>query len=194
MKKYTAFILALFLLFSFSISFAEEDQFDSSFFKGKSGYEYDKFDKSWSYFKAFSKQYRDAYVVIGLNCSEENNEYLSNFYCWIRDAQNRTVLDSVNEIWIMVGDDIYHMGYVYEGETSSSFFMGPNAKEMIKAMSLASSVTIRLGIERGNMDFEIKGTEYSTTLKEAASNINKSGILDYCGNDFINSLFIIEKM
>lgn len=194
MKKIFALILVAIMLFSIGSAFADGEQFDPSFFTGKSGYEYDKFNKSWSYYKAYSKQYSDACVVIGINCMGDTDGVESHFYCWIRDAQNRTVLDSVNEIWVMVGNDVYHMSYVYEGQTDSTFMLGPNAKEMIKAMSTASSVIIRLGFKRGHLDFEISGTEYANGLKEAASNIYKSGILDFCGSDAINAMFTIEKM
>ena len=153
--------------------------FNLSVYEKLPGYTYDKFDKTWSYYKAWSKEYSNAYVVIGLQAEGTSTGVNGvSLYAWIRDASNYNVLRAITSIDILVGDTLYSCS-VYEGDTSSSTFLGEKAKPMIEAMSKANSISIRLNTKTGSMKYDIEGTEYSTGLGAAAKTFQNNHTIDF---------------
>ena len=185
MKKVFSILLCITIIFSVTTCFAAKTTEKplkplKSFFENLKGYEYDKFTKEWSYYQAWHHQYKDAYVNIGIQVDGDSESQMPpTFYCWIRDEKNRETIASVNKILVLVGDDVYTFEKVMEGETSSSVLLGKEAKGFLKALSKASSITVRLSYARASIDEEIKGKEYKTTLKAAAKAILDSNIWDY---------------
>ena len=178
MKKAISVLMCV-VLFLSSLSTCFADTLNKATFEKLDGYKYDKFDKTWSYYQAWSHQYKDAVVVIGINIFGGSDDQMpATLYCWIRDENNRQVLDSVNKMLFLIGDDVYSFDHVLEDDTDSSVLLGEDAKEFLQAMANASQITVRLSFKRASIDEEIKGTEYSRTLKAAAKAILNSNIWD----------------
>ena len=186
MKNKKIIVLLVILLFFISVScFAEPLE---KAFEDKVGYKYDKFTKEWSYFQAWSHEYKDAYVVIGLQVDGDSDDQLPpELYCWIRDENNSKTINVVDKIYVLVGDDIYKFNEVYKGKSSSSVLLGKESKGFLEALSKADSITVRLYHENGHVDEEIESYDFSTSLKRGAQVILDSKIWDYV-NPFYESL------
>lgn len=183
MKKIISIVLCILLLLvtttSCLASTTTEKPLKSSFEK-LNGYEIDKFTKEWSYFQAWDHQYSDAYINIGLQVIGNDEDQMPPvLYCWIRDENNREVIQPVNKILFLIGDDLYTFDNVLEMDTMSSAILGEQAKEFLEALAKANSVTIRLGFKTASIDEEIPSKDYKTTFKAAAKAILDSNIWDY---------------
>lgn len=194
MKKLVA-IVCLFLMLFMAVATCFADTVDKTVFENLDGYEYDKFNKTWSYHQAHIHKFSDANVVIGIQVDggKEKQEppYL---YCWIRNKQNTEVLMAVTKLMVLVGDNMYTFEKLYASDTGSVALMGAGCKELVEDLAAADSITVRLVTKTGKMDEEID-SDYSNTLKVAAQAILDSELLNMIDEEYqqITDLFIPTK-
>lgn len=183
LKRNLLLFLCLLLLFSVILPFnAFAEKTLQSYFEKLDGYKVDKFTKDWSYFQAWSHEYSDAYVVIGIHVQGDEKQAPPLFYSWIRDEKNQDVLYEVVRLAFLI-DDKFYLVYPSAGSDSSGTFLTKEAKGFLEALSKANSVSVRLTGSRSgrNMDLDedISGKEYNSTLKAAAKAILNSNIWEY---------------
>ena len=181
MKKLVAIMLTLTLIMGVGSALGEVlGEFSISDYENAPNYDYDKFDKEWSCYGAYSKEYNDAYVVIGLECfGTANGVNCVELYCWVRDENNKNVLYDVQSIDILIGDMLYSFDDMYVDETSSWVLLGEDSKPLIEAMASTDAADIRLSYKTGSLTYELSGNDYSTTLKPIAEILKKNNTIDF---------------
>ena len=161
------------------------DGVDKSMFEKMDGYSYDKFNKTWSYYQAYSHQYSDASVVVGIELDGGDVEQMPPYvYCWIRDEKNSSILYEVNKLMFLIGDDLYTFETLLPSDSSSSALLGEEAKDFLQALSNGNSMTIRLVYKTGNTDEEVLSSEYKKTFKVAAKAILDSNVWDFVSDEW----------
>ena len=202
MKKILCLCLSLCMLLTASCAMAVGNSasfatatatptFKISVIEAADGYSYDAFERSWSYHEAYVRRFNDARVVIGLQLDGEGSSATVpvQLYCWIRDSTNSSVLHTVTEISLMVGNDIYRFRNVLPLDTSSCVLLGPDSEELLRAMASVDTITVRLAWSTANIDIEIPASEYRTTLKVGASTLLAANALYACDLSEWQTLF-----
>ena len=184
MKRILTFLLCVIIVFA-STSTCIADTLDKSAFENLDGYKYDKFTKKWSYFQAYSHEYKDAYLVVGIEVYGGNEEQMPpTLYCWIRDEKNNDVLHEVNKMMFLIGDDLFTFNNLFISDSSSTALLGEESKEFLEALSNGKEMSIRLSFKTGSIDEEVKSSEFEKTFKAAAKAILKSNIWDYVSDSW----------
>lgn len=186
MKRTISLILAVILIcFAVPCTFADSNEFDyQSVLGGRDGYEYDKFDKSWSYYRAYAKRFSDAAIVVGLRVESESGQKapsLTSLYVKIMN-NNGSKLYDVTSIDFLIGDDLYSYESMLAMDTSSSVIIAQNGLLLFQAIrdSNASDVAIRIGTkERGNFTLDNLDTVEWNYLKEFCQVYLECNIWDY---------------
>ena len=187
MKKVAAFILIVILIWSLApYAFANTGEFDyQTILGGREGYQYDKFNKSWSYYRAYAKYYNDATVVIGLRTESESgqsNPSLTELYVKVVDKSGNKLYDA-ESIDFLIGDDLYSYKSIVQLDTSSVVIIAKNGLRLLEAIknSNVSDVAIRIGVKNlGGLTIDnLDSTEYND-LKEFCKVYLQYNIWDYC--------------
>lgn len=199
MRKMLSILLILTIMCSIAPFALATETFDyQTVLANRKGYEYDKFDKYWSYYQAMTREFADAYVILGLKVYGEdggtNPEY-TEMYVKILDKNGNT-LDTVESIDFLIGDDLYSYESMLEGETSSSVVIGEKGVKLLEALEKTSTsdLTIRLN---GYLTFDgIEFDDFDGTIKEFCRVYNKYNIdefiVDTEFSDRIESLFPLK--
>lgn len=193
MKKLVLLLTVLMLCFGCASALAvtatddvviELEPFDHTVLKNLAGYEYDKFDKTWDYYGAYVKEYSDAVVVIGIKAyNHSDDDYLlCEIYCWIRDENNRTVIDSVESLQILADDTLIDCSMLV-GDTASSTMFTPTSEEALKYIGEAKSLMFKLNGKYTSTTLEPTAFEVRE-LQTAAKNIYKYHLPQYSDPSF----------
>lgn len=196
MKKLVLLLTVLMLCFSCASALAvtaagdavvEFEPFDHTVLKKLPGYEYDKFEKYWSYYGACSKKYSDAYIVIGIQADEDTTYeggVFCQLYCWFRDENNRNTLYDIDELMILA-DDTLITCQMKVGTNDSYVMITPESEEVLKLIAEAKSLTFRLCY--GSRYTTIEPTaEDRREMQAVAKNMMKYNMIDYCDPAFAN--------
>lgn len=166
-------------------AFADSNEFDyQSVLGGREGYEYDKFDKSWSYYRAYAKYFSDAAIVVGLrveSASGQKAPSLTSLYVKIMNKDGSKLYEATS-LDFLIGEDLYSFESMLVMESGSSVVIAQNGLLLLEAIkdSNASDVAIRIGTkERGSFTLDnLDSTEWNY-LKEFCQVYLKSHIWDY---------------
>ena len=184
MKKVISMVMEFVRVFSFATTvFA--DEFDYKTVLGsRSGYDYDKFDKHWSYYQAYVEHYNDGDVVIGISAwgvKGGSNLDDTELYVKVLDT-NGEPMWTVESIAFLVGEDLYSYSSMSEGSTSSTVFIGKNGQALIKALADCdpSDVAVKIESNKGSyLTIDLDAAELTRTLKEFCRVYSKYNMFDY---------------
>lgn len=190
MKKIlTALLLLLFL--SSSICFAETPAFDHKVLSTLDGYSYDKFEKTWSYYGAYLKEYSDATVVIGVNASgavSTVNEV--TIYAWIRDEYNKELYSVVEELMILADDHLITCSLLAL-DSSSATFVTPTSNEALRIIGEAKEIAFKLTFKTGSITLEPSAEDIAEFVT-AATTIYTHNLVSYQTDE--ETLSLVESM
>ena len=186
MKKLGIMLLILALLCSVACAEeagTDEPKHDMKVFENLDCYDYDKFDKEWSCYGAFLKEYSDATIVLGLQIYGDNTgpTFVPEIYAWYRDADNINVQAKITGIDFLIEDVLYSFENVQKGDTSSYVFLGEkNGKELVKALANAKEISFRLNYASSSLSYDLDKEAYEATqIKELAQAIVEFDIWSY---------------
>lgn len=198
MKKFILTLAVLILCFGITSAYAVTEvepvtlatatpkPFDHTVLKNLTGYEYDKFEKSWSYYGAYSKEYSDAYVVIGLQASgSSNGEIVCELYAWVRDEDNYKPIKNIEGIMILADDTLIDCKVIV-GDSSSFCLFTSESEQALDLIGKAKTLTFRLVFDYGNaMTFEPTAAQ-SKEFQTVAKNIYKHHLVQYLNPEYEN--------
>lgn len=186
MKRLSVMLLILTLLCG--IACAEEaisdpSKHDMKIFENLECYNYDKFDKEWSCYAAFLKEYSDATIVLGLQINGDNTgpTFVPHIYAWYRDADNINVQAKITGVDILIEDVLYSFNNMKKGDTLSYVYLGEkNGKELVKALAKAEEISFRLNYAASSVSYDLDKEAYEATkIKELAQAIVEFDIWSY---------------
>lgn len=176
MKRFLLILLAT-MLFLANLAFAETTDFDYKVLSELDGYSYDKFEKSWSYYGAYLKEYSDATVVIGLQAwGNANGVDQIQIYAWVRDEDNKEVYSDVTQLMILADDQLITCE-MYIGDTSSYTYVGPNSNDALRLIAEAREISFKLTSKLGSITLE-PSAEDVAKLVAAAKNMYEYNLVD----------------
>ncbi|MBR4549775.1 MAG: hypothetical protein IKO83_07665 [Oscillospiraceae bacterium] len=193
MKRVLSAILILVIVSSLSVScFADGKKFDYKGILGElKGYEYNKFDKYWSYYKAYVEKYSDANVVIGMEAwgvdGGSNLDY-TQLYIKILNKSG-DVMYIPESIDFLIGDDMYSYEELIKGTDSGYVYLGEQGNILIKALANCDpkEVAIRIGWGTGSINIDPDADDLKSTLRKFCRTYTKNNIWDYCDDpDWVN--------
>ena len=196
MKKFVCLMMAVMVVLSiFAGCVSAEGTFDYTVLSKLDGYEYDKFTKCWSYYAAYRETYSDAYVIIGMKIYGEdggaNPEY-AECYVKILDKSGNS-LRTVDSITFLVDDTLFTYETMMPGETASSVIIGEQSVELIKALAKATSVSVKIGHNRGNTTIDLDQSEFESTLKSFCKTWVRYDFYKYVSEDNMNWIRSVES-
>lgn len=189
MKKILSFALVFVILVGILPIANAAGTFDYQTVLGsRAGYEYDKFDKQWSYYRAASKTFSDAYVVLGMKVYGEeggsNPEYTS-LYVKILDTDGNA-RETITGIDFLIGDDMYSFESMLQDETDSSVVLRNAGQCLIEAINNANiqDITVRINTKRYYYTYDASEfDDFSSTIKEFCRVFVKYNINTYYTDD-----------
>ena len=188
MKKTLATILLVSILFYAMMAQAETvTAFDYNVLKNLDGYSYDKFEKSWSYYGAYGKQYSDAYLVIGLDVGGTDTEVTGvALYAWIRDENNKEKYTDIKEIMILA-DDVLITCPLLVMETSSTVYVTEKSEEMLKHIADAKELMFKIITPTTSITIEPTAME-TAELRTAARVMYEHHLVKYSDSSLMNTV------
>ena len=193
MKKMFALLLALSLLVNCFVVMAEAAKeekpiFDGTVFKGLDGYEYDKFEDTWSYYQAFVKKYSDGRLIIGINIFGDENgiSYAPSLYIKLLDNSGNPI-STIKSVDFLIDDTKFSYKSMLEDDDSSSVLLGQEGKQIIDAFAKCESVSVKITMSRGDLKADLDQTEVNKTLKKIAKELLKNNVWDYITDPFVNT-------
>ena len=161
-----------------------DGQFDYSVLENLKGYDYDKFDKSWSYYAAYDRVFSDADVIIGIKLFGEdggNNLEEVDLYTKVVDKQGNK-LETVETMAFLIDDTLYSYENMplEEGTMAGSVILYNSGYELIKALAEANTVSVKLNFySNQSMTIDLEPAQFESTLKALCQNVVKYNIWDY---------------
>lgn len=190
MKRFLSILLAMALLLANS-AFAETTGFDHKVLSELDGYEYDKFEKTWSYYGAYLKEYTDATVVIGIRAfGDASGVDQIQIYAWIRDEYNKEVYSDVSQLMILADDQLITCE-MSVGENQSATIIGPASKDVLRIIGEAQELAFKLTFKTGSVTLE-PSAEDVAELVSAAKNVYKYNLVDFISD--LESVELIEAL
>ncbi len=188
MKRAVSAVLALVLILGAAATcHAQAAEFDyQSVLAGRDGYEYDRAEQMWSFYKALVRSDEDGYVVVGLKAwGLEGSSALdyTELYVRILDPNGAKKVD-VEAVDILVGGSVYSYKNMYIGQEDSSVPLGENGMLLIRALASCdpADVTIRIFWDTGGLKLTPDASDVQATLKEFCRVYVKYNIWDYCAD------------
>lgn len=195
MKRIISLLLVtIFLLSLAPYSFAASNEFDfKSVLGNRDGYEYDKFDKFWSFYKAYIESYSDAYVVIGMKAwGVDGGSALdyTELYVKILD-RNGDTLHIPEAIDFLIGDDLYSYEEMLEGSSSSAVSLSQDGLLLIQALADCdpSDVSVKIWWDGSYITIDLDSSQLKSTLVEFCRVYTKYNIWDYCDDPDTNNMY-----
>ena len=153
---------------------ANQDEFDyKKVLSKRSGYSYDKFDKYWTWYKAYSREYSDATVVVGLQAYGEsggsNPEYMT-LYAKVMNKKGNKMM-TVSALDFVLDDDVYSYKAMQEGDNSSSVMLGENGQLFLQALAdcEGTDAAVKITMNDGrSISLGMSKEKFTKTLKEFA--------------------------
>ena len=188
MKKILSFILAGLLILSLAVPcFAEGGEFDYAAALGDlEGYSFDKFDKQWKYYRAYTKSYSDAKVIIGMHAIGEKGGsalYDVSLYVKILDLDGN-ILYEVKSIDLLLGEALYSYKNLYVAEDASFAFLGEDGQLLIEALAACDpeDASVRLGWGTSQLSFDLDPDMLTDSLIEFCQAYLENDLWAYCNN------------
>lgn len=186
MTKCVRCLIILLIILSVSAT-ASAEKFDVSQIEDLSGYEYDKFEKTWAYSGEYTEEYSDANVQLGVGVFGESKDEISYIalYCMITDTSWKS-MDTVNEIYLMVGDNLYKYKNALVANDLSLFFFGNVMKSMFNdLLSSQDQVSVKIiGEEYNGVIIDLDMDKYNSGLKKTIKKIIDLNMPDFLQDGF----------
>ena len=185
-KVISMMLVAVLLLCSCPVAFADDD-FDFEEVLGeKDGYEYDKFDKTWTYAAYTSKKITDGCVVIAMVTGNEEynpNPIGSGLYFGVTDKDLNNVVANAISVDFLIGEDVYSYKSLIEG----AVVIGPKAQWLTEALVTADieDIAIRVTTEDTHYDFDAIEYEWFDEFLDACRIFNEYFVKYYEGDETI---------
>lgn len=191
MKRIITALLALLLLGTHAC-YAETVAFDHEILSNLDGYKYDKFEKSWSYYGAYLKEYSDATIVIGVDArgNKTSVEEIS-IYAWIRDEYNKETYSEVKEVMILADDHLITCPMIVL-ETQSGNMITPQSNEVLRLIAESEELAFKITFKTGSITLE-PSAEDVAEFQTAAKNIYTYNLVSACKFDS-ETLELIERL
>lgn len=151
--------------------------FSYSRLKSLKNFLYDEFDKSWGYYTSFEmdKGFR---IVCSLRGDDEK---LINYPILYINSEDYNGL-FVKKLQISVGNIVYEMGaprYYNNDEVLGNFFyLGASGIEMLKSISTARSVSVRITLENGRVYTEKLDSHQIGRISNWSKDLIRGGVLN----------------
>jgi len=149
----------------------DDQKFDYTVLEKLKGYSYDKFNRAWSFYDAYTKKYSDAELTIGIHLegTKESIQYPPMLYARIRKPNSRELLYTVTGLDILVDDTIFSYEKMHENEnTESAAFLYLEGKQLVEALAKGTECSVRFHTKYGSFTIDIPKTEYNNTLKRVS--------------------------
>lgn len=176
-------------------AFAAGGKFNYTLLEKLDGYKYDKFDDTWTYYRAYVEKYSDAYAVIGIQLEgdKEGISYAPTLYTKINDTSNKP-LYTVTKISFLVDGAKFEYNSMLEG-SDSSVMLGKEGKKLVDALSNCKSVSVKLTFGDSYITIDLDQKQVETTLKAISKQLIKNNVWDYIDSsmvDFFETLYPIS--
>lgn len=179
MKRMLSVLLVLVLLCG-SLAIAEQGKFDHTTLSELEGYEYDKFDKMWVYSGSYIKKYSDATVRLCLEAIGDDENVLMVLLDTKAIKTDGESYSVVNEVQFLTDDALITCEMLpTEGEQYAIITLSD--VEMLKIISEADSLSIRIKMEAGTITLEPTNEEMQEFI-QVATTIYEKNVVEYSTN------------
>ena len=185
-KQFLVFLLLLAVFISIPLtSFADKtevpEKFDYSVFEDLAGYEYDKFEDTWLYFRAYLKKYSDANVIIGIQIEgdEDGIAYAPDLYVRVTSPTSSEPLYAVKSIDFLIDDTKYSYKTMWDSGAESMVILGQRGKLLVEALSQCENVSVKLTFEYSSISFDLEQEELESTIKAISQQLISHHVWDY---------------
>lgn len=179
MKRMLTVLLVLVLLCG-SLATAEEGKFDHTTLSKLEGYEYDKFDKEWTYSGSYIKKYSDASVRLRLIVYGDNENVVMVVLGTAAVKTDGESYSVVNEVQFLTDDALVTCELMPVGGEQCAIITLSDI-EMLKIISEADSISIRIKMEAGTITLEPTNEELQEFI-QAATTICEKNLVEYSTN------------
>lgn len=181
MKRMLSVLLVLVLvLLCGSLATAEQGKFDHTTLSELEGYEYDKFDKMWTYSGHYIKKYSDATVRLSLSAIGDNENVLMVSLGTKAVKTNGESYSVVSEVQFLTDDALVTCEMMpVEGEQYAIITLSD--VEMLKIISEADSISIRIKMGAGTITLEPTNEELQEFI-QVATTICEKNLIAYSTN------------
>ncbi len=163
----------------------EVKTFDVSAYENAPGYNYDKFDKEWSAYSAYVKEYSDAILVFGLKVAgdEKGTSMPPYIYVWVRKPNNTDCLYKITGIQILANDEVYSAKSILTGEADSDLILSSDeGKKLLEALAQANEISLKYIFSTGAITEEVSQADYAE-IKELAQILIKNDPWSFINED-----------
>lgn len=210
MKKIVILVsIVLCVLMVSSVAFAESTTgeavteetkaFDRTVYESSENYSYDKFDKTWSVYAAYSKKYSDAVIVFGLKVegNKDSVQLPPYFYVWVRESNNQDTKWKITGLQIIANDLIFSAKEILVDDSSSILLLdSEKGKQLLSAITEGKELDFKVIFSTGSHIESITGDDYEE-IKQLAKLIVENDawafVVDDKGNDMSTYDKLIEK-
>ena len=152
------------------------DPFDISLIRGRSGFKYDEFNKSWQYSARYEKKYSDATETVAIIMFSESNG--TN----LEDVELQASLiwkDSSAAAWPITGVEFLVNGTVYHvdmTQTSSSasksysILYDSTSYKLIQELADASRLKLKIIYQSGSSEYDLSSNPFRTLCRDIVNN------------------------
>lgn len=179
MKRFLA-VLMLVVMMCGCVGLAEEQKFDYTVLEKLDGYSYDKFEKTWSYYGAYVKEYSDASLVIGIQVEGDKDSVQAViFYAKAVDNKNETY-SMVKEVSVLADDTLITCKLMQTDGEQATLVLAPNV-DALQAIANAKEISFKVKMKAGNITLEPTMEELADLIA-VIKTICEYNILSYSTN------------
>ena len=179
MKRFLS-LLMLVVMMCGCVGLAEEQKFDYTVLEKLDGYSYDKFEKTWSYYGAYVKEYSDASLVIGIQVEGDKDSVQAViFYAKAVDNKNETY-SMVKEVSVLADDTLITCKLMQTDGEQATLVLTPNA-DALQAIANAKEISFKVKMKAGNITLEPTMEELADLIA-VIKTICEYNILSYSTN------------
>lgn len=179
MKRFLS-LLMLVVMMCGCVGLAEEQKFDYTVLEKLDGYSYDKFEKTWSYYGAYVKEYSDASLVIGIQVEGDKDSVQAViFYAKAVDNKNETY-SMVKEVSVLADDTLITCKLMQTDGEQATLVLEPNA-DALQAIANAKEISFKVKMKAGNITLEPTMEELADLIA-VIKTICEYNILSYSTN------------
>ncbi|MBR1584650.1 MAG: hypothetical protein IJ662_03835 [Clostridia bacterium] len=168
---------------------ASTKKFDHTVLKNLNGYEYDKFDKTWTYYQVYDQKYSDANVYIGIQMEGDKDgiSYAPMLYVKIVDPFTGKPLHTVKALDILIDDTVYSYKKMLEGDTSSSVLLGRDGRNLVKAIANSkSNIDVKITLDYYSLTLEMTHKKLTENLIAISKKLIHFKVWDYLNYDTVD--------
>lgn len=179
MKRFLS-LLMLVVMMCGCVGLAEEQKFDYTVLEKLDGYSYDKFEKTWSYYGAYVKEYSDASLVIGIQVEGDKDSVQAViFYAKAVDNKNETY-SMVKEVSVLADDTLITCKLMQTDGEQATLVLAPNV-DALQAIANAKEISFKVKMKAGNITLEPTMEELADLIA-VIKTICEYNILSYSTN------------